>query len=169
MNASNILSHITHVKGLEHFDAAVVKAHSNPGQLAKVREGWYLVERAGEMVEIMRRNSFDERGCVGWWDCHQANRRWVGDAMPTLGEIKSSLGIKEMPVSNKGTKHTVKRIPLGNGEFYDDLYEYRGYKISRNDSIPHGYWGHWKVWPKGFTAATRQEVLQWIDEKLAQK
>jgi hypothetical protein len=85
--------HITGVKGLEAFDAAVIKTHQAPGKLAIVKAGWYMVERDGELVEIMQRSAEYET-CKGWWNCHQINRRWTGDAMPTLKEIKSSLGIK---------------------------------------------------------------------------
>lgn len=77
--------HITGIKGLEAFDAAVIKAHQTPGKLAIVQPGWYLVERDGELVEIMRRTL---------WDCHEVNRKWISDGTLTLAEMKNSLGIK---------------------------------------------------------------------------
>jgi hypothetical protein len=76
--------YITGIKGLEAFDAAVVKAHQTPGKLAIVQPGWYLVERDGELVEIMRRTQ---------WDAHEVNRKWVSDATLTLAEMKASLGL----------------------------------------------------------------------------
>lgn len=91
----NITKHITGIKGLEAFDAAVVKAHQAPGKLAMVQGGWYLVERDDELVEIMRRdNPGDGDLYNGWWGCHQINHRWDGDPMPTLQETKESLGLK---------------------------------------------------------------------------
>ncbi len=90
----DIAKHITGVKGLEAFDAAIVKAHQNEGKLAKVREGWYIVERDGEFVEIMKRNNAGDNDRLnGWWFCHQINHRWDGEPMPTLNEIKRSLGL----------------------------------------------------------------------------
>lgn len=91
--AAKIAKHSTNVKGLEAYDAAVIAAHQQPGKLAKVQAGWYLVELDGELVQIAQRNSEDEIN-IGWWNCHQVNHRWDGDPMPTLKEIKFSLGIK---------------------------------------------------------------------------
>ncbi len=88
----NVNKYITGIKGLEAFDAAVIKAHQNEGKLAKVQPGWYLVERDGELVEITQRTSEDETN-VGWWNCHQIHHRWDGDPMQTLKEIKASLGL----------------------------------------------------------------------------
>jgi hypothetical protein len=84
--------YITGIKGLEAFDAAVIAAHQTPGKLAKVQAGWYLVELDGELVEIAQRSKHYEFN-KGWWNAHQINHRWDADPMPTLGEMKASLGL----------------------------------------------------------------------------
>lgn len=89
----NAQKYITNVEGLEHYDAAVIKAAKHVGKLARVQAGWYLVVVNGELVEIMQRSE-SETGCNGWWDFREVNRKWHGDTLPTLSDVKWALEIK---------------------------------------------------------------------------
>jgi hypothetical protein len=94
-------------------------------------------------------------------------QEWMEDELKRYDQADVEALLK--PKGKTEKKHPVKRIPLGNGEFHTDMYEYRGYTISRNDNVPSGYWGRWELWPGGYTTDTRQNLLDWIDQKVAQK
>lgn len=82
-------------------------------------------------------------------------------------ELKRYASSAESAAKALQEKHPIKRIPIGNGDFYEDRYEYRGYTIERNDNVPNGYWGRWRVGKH--TTDTRRDCVRWVDNRIAQK
>jgi hypothetical protein len=64
-------------------------------------------------------------------------------------------------------KHTVKRVPIGNGDFYEDRYEYRGCTIYRHDNVPNGYGGRWSVGK--YDSDSRRDCIAWVDRRIAER
>ena len=61
-------------------------------------------------------------------------------------------------------KHTMKRCPIGNGEYFPQRYEYRGYEIEKVDTYS---WGI--RFMRGTFFETRTKAAQWIDQRIAAK
>lgn len=59
-------------------------------------------------------------------------------------------------------KHTMKRVPIGNGEYFPQRYEYRGYEIHKADTYS---WGI--MYMRGTFFNTRAEAAAWIDKRIA--
>lgn len=105
----------------------------------------------------------DHEDCYGAGDiAEQSNaQEWMED------ELKRYASNAENAAKARQVKHPVKRIPLCNGDFSPDCYEYRGYTLERNDNVPNGYWGRWRVGK--YTTDTRRDCIRWVDERIAQK
>lgn len=62
-------------------------------------------------------------------------------------------------------KYTAKR--LKNDDWYD--YEYRGYKITREESTPSGYYGAWTTTCPNVAGSFLKDCKKKIDAKIESK